>query len=360
MDLNFKSPIGPGSVSRRDFVRRGVAAALALPLFARCAPPPVAPSPAPVSGWLEREAYLMGTTLRINARAGAGLEAALAVEAAFAEVRRLERLLSSWRPDSEIGRLNNAPSGEVLHLDAELLALLSVARRQTAETGGAFDPAIGALIEAWGLRGEGRAPSAIELADARGSAGWEHFSLNAEAGTAARLDESAWIDTGAFGKGAALVEAERELRKAGIGDALLDFGGQLTAMGGAPGERAWAVSVAHPARRDEPFTELRLRDRSAATTAQSERWVEVAGRRIGHVLDPRTGQPVPPWGSVTVVSEDALAADVLSTALFVMGPEEGVRWARERDQFGALFLIGDESKIEVRQIAAMEEFRAEI
>ena len=298
----------------------------------------------------------MGTVLRITARGDGGSTPAAALEAAFAEVRRLEGVLSSWRADTEIGRLNRAPVGEGVWLGEELATLLHEAERWTGETGGAFNPTVGALIDAWDLRGEGRVPTSEELARARASTGWNRFAMQRSASVGARLDEHAWIDTGGFGKGAALASAGEQLARLGVRDATLDFGGQLLAMGAAPGEQTWPVAVAHPVRRDEPFTELRLRDASAATTAQSERWVEVAGRRIGHVLDPRTGQPVPAWGSVTVVAADAVAADVLSTALFVMGPEEGARWAAEQTAFGALFLIDRNGRIEVRQNAAMGEF----
>jgi len=141
-----------------------------------------------------------------------------------------------------------------------------------------------------------------------------------------------------------------------VRNALWNFGGQVLALGAPAGEAGWRVPVAHPSRREEPVMELVVRDRSVSTTSQSERWVEAEGERIGHVLDPRTGRPVPARGSVTVVASDPLVADVLSTALFVMGPEEGMRWARDRADVGVLFLIERAGTVESRWNPALEPY----
>lgn len=184
------------------------------------------------------------------------------------------------------------------------------------------------------------------------------LALDSVAGTAARRDAAAWIDTGGYGKGAALRAVERALRGAGIRSALLDFGGQVLALGGPEREPAWPVAVAHPARRHEVAARLRLRDRSAATSSASERFVEPDGTRLGHILDPRTGRPVPAWGSVTVVAADPLVADILSTALFVLGPRHGMAWAENREDVGVLFLIEQGDTVIARWNRALEPYRA--
>jgi thiamine biosynthesis lipoprotein len=147
----------------------------------------------------------------------------------------------------------------------------------------------------------------------------------------------AWIDTGGFGKGTALRAARAALREHHIASAFLNFGGQVLALGADRGAD-WVVPVAHPGRRHDEAARLRLRDRSASTSSQSERFVDADGRRLGHVLDPRSGEPVPAWGSVTVVAEDPALADVLSTALLVLGPDAALAWAESRDDVGVLVL----------------------
>jgi thiamine biosynthesis lipoprotein len=241
-------------------------------------------------------------------------------------------MLSSWRSDSELGGVNASPPGSPVALSPELAALLAEAAAWRDATSGAFDPAVGALIDAWDLRGAGRVPVAASLAAARAAATFP-ACLELSAGTATRLLESCWVDSGGFGKGAALRAARAALGSHGVTAAVLDFGGQVEVLGPSV-----PIAVAHPAQRDLPYRTLLAGDVSLATSSQSERFVEAAGVRYGHVLDPRTGSPVPAWGSVTVLAGDPLIADVLSTALFVMGPDSALAWARARTDVGVLVL----------------------
>ena len=301
----------------------------------------------------------MGTTLRIGVAAASRQEALQATEVAFRVVRSLDDLLSTWREDSEIARLNHAPIGTAVPLSARLYTLLQDAARWSHLTGAAFDPAIGPLVDAWDLRGAGRVPDRRSLDRARAASGLSRFVFADQGRTVSRTDSAAWIDTGAFGKGVALREAGRALLRQGVTSAVLNFGGQVLVIGQDRSGRDWTVPVAHPSRRAEPAAWLRLRDRSASTSSQSERTLAVNGRRIGHVLDPRTGEPVPAWGSVTVVAEDPGVADAFSTALLVLGPEAGLRWARSRRDIGVLFLIERNGQVERRSNAALNNFLAD-
>lgn len=309
--------------------------------------------------WLEREAFLMGTTLRIEARAGSREAAAHAIEATFDSVAALEGRLSSWKVNTALGSLREDGGAS---MDAATGRLLSTVRDWSRRTDGAFDPTVGALVDAWDLRGDGRRPSGPELAAARRASGWACVVLEVRRGELAADCPGAWIDAGAFGKGAALKVARRALESGGAASGLLDFGGQFVVFGAPPdgvrdatdGVRApprdtdrardaWPISIARPDRRDVPAVRLAVDGGSVATTSASERFVVVRDTVRGHVLDPRSGEPVRPWGSVTVHASDPLTADVLSTALFVMGPEEGLAWAEDHEGVAALFLRpGDE------------------
>lgn len=302
---------------------------------------------------VEREAYLMGTVLRGHVHASGRREGLEALEGAFAEVRRVEGLLSTWRPDTELARLNRARPGEPVPLSAEVGGWLREARELSGATAGAFDPAVGALVDAWGQRTGGRIPSGSTLAAARRATGLNRFHFDDEAGAVTRLDPGAWIDSGGFGKGAGIAAAAAALRERGVERALLDFGGQLLLLGGGPDGAAWPVHVADPVRRHRPAARLAVRDRSVATSAASERWVEVDGERMGHVLDPHSGRPVPAWGSVTVVAPLPVQADALSTALFVLGPDAALDWAEERADVGVLVLTPEPGGVRARSNRAM-------
>ena len=168
---------------------------------------------------------------------------------------------------------------------------------------------------------------------ARAATGLAHFRLDAGTCRVTRTAD-ATLDAGAFGKG----EALRRLIAATAGGHpwMVDFGGQI-AVGGRPAPNGWPVAVAHPARRHRPALTLDLTTGSLATSGASERSWVVEGRPVAHILDPRTGLPVHRPESVTVWHEDPLAADILSTALYVMGPDRGVDYA-ERHGTAVVFL----------------------
>lgn len=347
----------------------------------------------------------MGAELVATVSAPDSSSAARALSAAFRAVRLADDLLSTWRTDAALARVNRAPAGRPVALDPELARWLGAAWPWVGRTGAAFDPTIGALVNAWDLRGAGRVPDAVTLQRALRATGTDLFTLTwtavtaedaerhrgteaqrqggtclcasvppcpcavsafsavtavaLERATIARHDSLAWIDSGAFGKGAALSAAVDSLWAAGIADAFLNFGGQIVALGRSPAGTVWTIGVAHPVHRELPVATVRLSNQSAATTAQSVRFVEAAGDTIGHVLDPRTGRPVPPWGSVTVVHRDPLVADILSTALFVMGPDEGLAWLEGREDVAALFVIRRPERLEARWNAPMDSLLME-
>ncbi|HUG42336.1 MAG TPA: FAD:protein FMN transferase [Longimicrobiales bacterium] len=296
-----------------------------------------APRPADLSDTpaVEREAFVMGTRLGVRV---SGPAAAAAAEAALRAARGADDLLSTWRADAELAAVNAAPAGEARRLSPELVGVLSEVAPWVARTGGAFDPAVGALVDAWGTRGEARVPTAAELAAALAATGWSRVRLDASAGTLVRGPAALWLDAGGFGKGLALRRAAAELESRGA-RGLVNFGGQVAVIGGP--ER---IGVAHAAERERPIAELVVADASVSTTSSSERG--------GHVLDPRTGRPVPGWGSVTVVAEDALVADILSTALFVMGADAALAWAAH-EPYGVLVQELTSEGVRVRSNAAL-------
>lgn len=310
----------------------------------------------PPQYWVEREAYVMGTTLTIAVAAPSRPQGIETIEEAFQAVRRVDGLLSTWRDDSEIARLNQASVGRPVILSPQLYTLLRHAASWVAATEGAFDPAIGSLIDAWDLRRRGRIPSNEALARARAACGIGHFAFADSTHAVSRNDSASWLDTGGFGKGVALAEARLALLRRQVISASLNFGGQVLVIGPDRSGGDWAVPVAHPARRTDPAAWLHLRDRSASTSSQSERFVTIDGRRFGHILDPRTGQPVPAWGSVTVVAKDPAAADAVSTALLVLGPEAGAKWAERRNDLGVLFLIERDGQVTPRWNRALERY----
>jgi thiamine biosynthesis lipoprotein len=269
-----------------------------------------------------RSVHAMGT--RLTLRAQRPDEAALraALEQAVRECERIEAAGSTWRADSLFSRLN-AAGGKRVTLGDEWVTVLSRALDWSRRTGGSFDPVLGALVKAWDLRRGGREPGAEALAAARMASGARLLLLEPKTAAARLADPRAGLEEGGFLKGYALGRMASVLRQAGATAGVLDFGGQLLVFGAAR-----VASVAAPGDRERAAFELRLENASLSTSGTSER-----GR---HILDPRTGARCPAWGSVSVVAEDAFDADVLSTALYVLGPVDGRAWA-EAHHVAALF-----------------------
>lgn len=283
---------------------------------------------------VERELLLMGTRAEVRVTAGARPTALAASEAAVQALEAAERRLSTWREGGELARLNRAPVGEAVPLSPELAAELAGALACSRATGGAFDPGVGALVAAWGLRRGGRLPSAGEIARARAASAPDGLALG-PGGTAVRTRPDLVIDEGGFGKGAGIdaalaavaALADEPGREGGIEGAEIDLGGQVAflAGGGEPGRRE--VEIADPRRRDRAVARLAVDGGSVATSGNSERGLVVDGRPVGHLLDPRTGRPAPDFGSLTVWAPTGLEADCLSTGLYVLGPEAALAWA---------------------------------
>jgi thiamine biosynthesis lipoprotein len=305
------------------------------------------PTPSPERA--DREAWVMGTRVRVAVEAASKDEAARIAEVALRTIEAAEALLSTWRDESPLSALNRAEVGRRTDAPGPLLAVLDEALDWSARTGGAFDPAIGPLVDAWGLRGKPRVPGAAELLAALELSGADAFDIDADAGTATRVRSGVWIDAGGFGKGAALRDVRALVVEAGAQRALIDLGGQVLALSGD--ESGWDVRIAHPHRRNEPAVPLRLVNVSAATSGASE--------RPGHLVDPRTGHPVRNWGSVTVVDPDPMVADILSTALYVMGPDEGLAWASRQSDVSALFLTVEDGGIVASWTPPMARWMAE-
>ncbi len=251
-------------------------------------------------------------------------EAAPAVEAASAaldEIDRLERRLSVFRADSEISRLNRTAHDGPVPADPPIVSLLDLCGRVHDDTGGAFDPTIGPLTRCWGfLRRAGTVPSDEAVAAARRSVGFSHVRVDAAAESVAFTRPGIELNLGSIGKGYALDAVAPLLRRHGVSTALLSAGSSSVLALGPTIRGRWPVGLRDPRDRARRWAVLRLRDCALATSGAGEQFFERDGRRYGHILDPRSGQPVEGRLAVTVVASQAALADALATAFFVGGP----------------------------------------
>ena len=298
---------------------------------------------------VSREAYLMGTRAELVVHAPHRHIGMARLELALDALEDAEAQLSTWRPTSDISALNQHPIGRPWTATPRLCRMFEDVWRWHRGVGGAFDPGIGQLLAAWDIHGDGAIPSAATLERAMAASGLRLLRFDPNLCTVTRLGDVT-LDVGAFGKGEGLDRAG-----AVLGDLpwMIDLGGQISVGGPPPAGGSWPISIAHPRARDVAALHVQLTSGSLSTSAGSERDLKVDGVRIAHHLDPRTGLPATFDGSVTVWHERGLVADMLSTALYVMGPDIGLRWA-EGQGLAACYLIPEGASLRMAATAAFK------
>jgi len=291
---------------------------------------------------VERERVLMGTrcSLVLQGEDAAALEDA--ATAAFETIARLEDVASNWSDTSELARFNAAAAkGTTVVASPDLYDVLSRASAWSVRTHGAFDATVEPLTRAYDLRGKGRIPAESERAHAAALVRGPAVALDAPTRTITLPVKGMAFDLGGIGKGWAIDRAVATLKAKGVTSALVNFGGQVYALGAPAGADGWTVEIASPTDRAHGVVTLQLKDRSLSTSAASERSVDVAGTMLNHILDPITGRPAPAWGSASAIAASATDADCASTALYVLGAAKGLAWAQGQADLEAVFLTPD-------------------
>lgn len=264
-------------------------------------------------------------------------------------VEALEEQMSVFRHDSEICHINRTAAREPVEVEPRLFELLELAQRLHGETGGAFDLTAGPLWEVWGFaRRAGAVPTEQQLAEALRCVGGHLVELDPGRKTIRFARQGVQLNLGSIGKGYALDRCAEKLHEAGIADYLIHGGRSSVLARGSqqrpasgiaePPPGGWVVGVRHPLRPDRRLAEIRLRDRALGTSGSRLQSFVHRGRRYGHILDPRSGRPAEGLLSVTVVAPGAALADALSTALFVMGPQQALDYCRTRPQIAAVLV----------------------
>lgn len=265
---------------------------------------------------LKRTEYVMGTMLSISVGGRSPADLDRALDSAFAVVHDLDSKLSNYDSASELSRINREAPGEV-SVSPETFEFLELTLAAAHESSGALNPAIGPVIKLWGFYGDDmKVPDANDLDFALSLVDYSSIVLDSATRTV-RLSEGMLLDPGATGKGYALNLADKVLRQMEIPTVFFDFGGQFYRRGADTVD----LAIRHPRSDSVVASLIRMATGSVATSGDYERYFEQDGVRYAHIVDPRTGRPVPDRVSVTVFAEDPFVADYLSTALFVLGSE---------------------------------------
>jgi thiamine biosynthesis lipoprotein len=245
------------------------------------------------------------------------------VDEAFDEVDRIDRLMSHYRSDSPLSRVNREAAEHPVAVDPELFDFIADAMRYQRESNGAFDITVGPLMKAWGFfRGEGHIPTDEELSAARVVVGGGHVKLNPASRTIAFDEPGVELDLGGIAKGYAVDRVAGLLKRREIAAALISAGGStIYALGAPPGRDAWPVAIQDPIDSRKIALTLHLKDRAVSVAGSSEKSFEAGGVTYSHIMDPRTGKPAQGVLSVVVLASTGTDGDALDDAFFVLGPE---------------------------------------
>jgi FAD:protein FMN transferase len=294
----------------------------------------------PTPDLVTRSRALMGTVFRVLVvPPGSHGAAGQAAELVLDEAARLERMMSEWKPESALSKVNARAGAGAVEVPPELFEVLRRAMKVASASEGAFNPAWAALWDLWRFDGRPGVPLREEVAARLPLVNHRDVVLDEEARSVFLRRKGMLLGLGAIAKGYALDRGARLLRERGFQNFIVYGGGQVYAAG-MRGPRPWRVGIQDPRNRARWFAVLELRDGSLSTSGDYERLFEVDGVRYHHILDLRTGLPARGCRSVTVLAPDGMTADALSTAAFVLGPRNGLRLLREFP--GAQGIVVDE------------------
>jgi thiamine biosynthesis lipoprotein len=261
-------------------------------------------------------------------------------DAAFARIEGLGDVFSDYDATSEAMRLcASAPHSEGVPVSEDLWKVLARARALSRRTGGAFDVTVGPLTKLWRrARRRREFPPNDRLEEARNAVGYQLIQLD-ETNRRVRLTRADMrLDFGGIAKGYAADEALKVLRAKGIEQALVNASGDIAAGRPPPGKAGWKVGVAPLELDGPPSLFLRLANAGIATSGDAFQYVEIAGRRFSHIVDPRTGLGLARRSSVSIIASDCATADSLASAVSVCGPENGLPLV-ENTPGGAAFIV---------------------
>jgi thiamine biosynthesis lipoprotein len=287
---------------------------------------------------------IMGTRYAAVFFAPEGMGTDALAAALFDAVDLVDRQMSTWKPDSDLNRLNAAPVGEWVTIPRELMTVLAEALKVGRATKGAFDIGVGALVSAWGFGPRSRQPdqSLIAAASALPSAATTE-ALHLDVTTSrARKAAPLTLDLSGIAKGFGVDEMARVMDCFGIRSWLVGIDGEMRARGLKPDGTAWAVAHERPDRQSrEAMGVIELTDMAVATSGNYRHWVEVDGKLLSHTMDPGTRIPTDNGiASVTVLAAECMAADAWATAFMVLGAEAASRLAAASG-LGTIFVFDD-------------------
>lgn len=285
----------------------------------------------------KRTQILLGTVVEIQVRDADEKKAEDAIQKAFAEVKRIDDLFTTYNEESQIWKFNNS-SDSIFSIDQEVYRLMVICDSITKLSNGCFDVSLDNLTKEWGFYGDNPGlPAKVQIDSALLLSGWNNITLLVD--NKIYKNKKVGLNFGAIAKGYAVDKAITVLKNSGIKEALVNAGGEISVIG-----NDWIVGIQHPRENNSIIKKIKLDGYTVATSGDYEQYFEVDGVRYHHILDPKTGYPSTGLQSVTIINKSNTIADALATGVFVMGKENGLKLIESLDDTETM-IIDNNGKI---------------
>lgn len=279
----------------------------------------------------KRTQILLGTVVEIQVRDADEQKAEHAITKAFAEVKRIDALFTTYNEESPVWKLNNT-TDSIIYVEPEIYSLIVLCDSITKLSSGSFDVSLDNLTKVWGFYTDNpQLPDKWEVESALKLSGWNNIELMTN--NKIIKHSNVGLNFGAIAKGYAVDKAIEVLRIFGIKKALVNAGGEISVIG-----NDWVVGIQHPREINSIIKKIKLNGYTVATSGDYEQYFEVDGVRYHHILDPKTGYPSAGLQSVTIINKSNTIADALATGVFVMGKEEGMKLLESLDNAEAMII----------------------
>ena len=268
---------------------------------------------------------LMGSRFELTAVSPDQDKAMKAIESGIEEIKRIEKLISSWDTNSQTSEVIRNAGVKPVIVDQELFNLIRRSLKISNLTHGAFDISYASMDKVWYFDGRMKElPDSSVVKASVAKINYKNIILNPEKRTVFLKEKGMKIGFGAIGKGYAANKALNIMSKMGLSGALVNASGDLISWGKDEGDKDWKIGIVNPKQKGKVFSWLNINETAVVTSGNYEKFVTLNGQRYSHIIDPRTGYPVKGLSSVSIICPNAELADALATSVFVLGKEKGI------------------------------------
>ncbi len=273
----------------------------------------------------KHQLLLMGSQFEITALSENENQANTAIDSAIEEIKRIEKLISSWDANSQTSAINNSAGIKPVKVDRELYDLIYRSKKISKLTNGIFDISFASIDKIWKFDGSmTKMPLPDEIANSVKLINYQNIILDSGLKTVFLKDKNMKIGFGAIGKGYAANKAKKLMQSMRIENGVVNAGGDLISWGNQKDGQEWSIAITDPQNKTKPIGWLNISNQAVVTSGNYEKYFEFDGIRYSHIINPKTGMPATGIKSVTVICGDAEVADALATSVFILGEKEGI------------------------------------